>query len=110
MIHPTDTTYKLETERRLIESIRGHNIWIGDVGSLARFWVGRSRLQPTVRGGSDGRISIVLNLKRSDLPSGQVLALEARPGTPVPNILDATGEPIPFQSHLTNDRILLQLP
>jgi len=24
--------------------------------------------------------------------------------------LDATGEPIPFQSRLTNDRILLQLP
>ena len=110
LIHPTDTTYKLETERRLIDSIRGHNIWIGDVGSLVRFWVGRSRLQPTVRGESDGRISIVLNLKRSDLPSGQVLALEARPGTPVPNILDATGEPIPFQSRLTNDRILLQLP
>ncbi|MFQ5926724.1 MAG: hypothetical protein ACE5MH_04740 [Terriglobia bacterium] len=110
LIHPTDATYKLETERRLIEAHRGEDIWIGDVGSLARFWRGRARLRPVLRKKTNGGITIVLNLKRKELPSGQALVVEAQPGAAPPEVVDAEGELVPVRTRAAGDRIFLLLP
>jgi peptidoglycan/xylan/chitin deacetylase (PgdA/CDA1 family) len=110
LIHPTDITYKLETERRLIEAIRGDESWVGDVGSMARFWQARARLRPTVRVRSDGRPVIVLNLRRADVPSGQALVVESRPGSAVPQVQDAAGVPVPVRARAAKDRTFLLLP
>jgi hypothetical protein len=110
LIHPTDITYKLETERQLIEANRGSNIWIGDVGTVARFWRGRAQLRPSLGKGSDGREAIILNLNQADLPSGQTLVIEATHGAAIPQILDATGQPIPVRMRVTKDRVFLLLP
>lgn len=110
LIHPTNITYKLETERRLIEKNRGNDRWIGDVGSLARFWQGRARLRPVLRKQSDGSALIVLNLTRADLPPGQALAVESQPGAPVPPVQDAAGQPVPVRIRVAKDRIFLLLP
>ncbi len=110
LIHPTNITYKLETERRLIEANRGSETWIGDVGTMARFWRGRAQLRPSLGNGSDGREAITLNLKRADLPSGQTLVIEAQHGATVPPVLDASGQPIPVRTRVTKDRVFLLLP
>jgi peptidoglycan/xylan/chitin deacetylase (PgdA/CDA1 family) len=110
LIHPTDTSYKLQTERRLIAAHLGDETWIGDVGSLARFWRDRARLRPVVRRGKDGGAVIVLNLKRAELPSGQALVVEARPGASIPQIVDAAGEPIAVRARAADDRVVLLLP
>src|ERR1700730_3140247 len=110
LIHPTDITYKLETERQLIEANRGSNIWIGDVGTVARFWRGRAQLRPSLGKGSDGRGAITLNLKQADLPSGQTLVIEATHGAAVQQVLDATGQPIPVPTRVAKDRVFLLLP
>jgi hypothetical protein len=110
LIHPTNITYKLETERRLIEANRGSETWIGDVGTVARFWRGRAQLRPSLGNGSDGREAITLNLKRADLPSGQTLVIEAQHGATVPPVLDASGQPIPVRTRVTKDRVFLLLP
>lgn len=110
LIHPTDVTYKLETERRLIEAHRGQDIWIGDVGGLARFWHDRASLRPVLRKGRNGGTTIVLNLKRKELPSGQALVLEAQPGASSPVVVDAAGEPVPVRTRAAGDRIVLLLP
>ena len=110
LIHPTDTSYKLQTERRLIAAHLGDETWIGDVGSLARFWRDRARLRPVVRRGKDGGAVIVLNLRRAELPSGQALVVEAQPGASVPQIVDAAGEPIAVRARTADDRVVLLLP
>jgi peptidoglycan/xylan/chitin deacetylase (PgdA/CDA1 family) len=111
LIHPTDTTYKLETERRLIEAVRGRGTWIGAVGALASFWRGRGRLRPEVRQRADGRLVIVLrNMRRTEVPPGQALVVEAQPGRPVALVLDAQGRPIPTRTRAAGDRVFLLLP
>lgn len=110
LIHPTNITYKLETERRLIEANRGSETWIGDVGTVARFWRGRAQLRPSLRKQKDGKEAIILNLKQADLPSGQALVIEARQGTAVPQVLDAGGESVPVRMRITKDRVFLLLP
>ena len=110
LIHPTNITYKLETERRLIEANRGKDTWIGDVGTMARFWRGRAQLRPSLRRENDGQEAIILNLKRADLPSGQTLVIEAQHGAAVPQVLDAGGQPIPVRMRVAKDRIFLLLP
>jgi hypothetical protein len=110
LVHPTNITYKLETERRLIEANRGSNTWIGDVGTMARFWRGRAELRPLLRKENDGREAIILNLKQADLPSGQTLVIEAQHGVPVPPVLDATGQPIPVRTRVAKERVFLMLP
>jgi hypothetical protein len=110
LIHPTNITYKLETERRLIEANRGSETWIGDVGTVARFWRGRAQLRPSLQKENDGKEAIILNLKRADLPSGQTLVIEARHGAAVPQVLDAAGQSIPVRMRVTKDRVFLLLP
>ncbi len=110
LIHPTDVTYKLETERRLIEANRGTDTWIGAVGAMARFWEERARLRPVVGKGKDGRPVIVLNLSRAELPSGQALGVEMKQGAPAPQVQDAAGEPVPVRTRMDKDRIFLILP
>jgi len=38
LIHPTETGYKLKTEEKLLSSLQGRDIWIGDIGTYADFW------------------------------------------------------------------------
>jgi peptidoglycan/xylan/chitin deacetylase (PgdA/CDA1 family) len=110
LIHPTNITYKLETERRLIEANRGSETWIGDVGTMARFWRGRAQLRPSLHKENNGKEAIILNLKQVDLPSGQTLVIEARQGAAVPQVLDADGQSIPVRMRVTKDRVFLLLP
>jgi hypothetical protein len=110
LIHPTNVTYKLETERRLIEANRGSETWIGDVGTVARFWRGRAQLRPSLQKENDGKEAIILNLKQADLPSGQTLVIEARHGAAMPQVLDADGQSIPIRMRVTKDRVFLLLP
>jgi hypothetical protein len=110
LIHPTNITYKLETERRLIEANRGSETWIGDVGTMARFWRGRAQLRPSLRKDNDGKEAIILNLKQADLPSGQTLVIETTHGAAVPPVLDAAGQPIPVRTRVSKDRVFLLLP
>jgi len=109
LIHPTDVTYKLTAERRLLEAHRQGDIWIGDVGSLARFWRARARLRPEVRAGAEGT-TIVLNLPRDQLPSGQTLVVEVAPGAAAPAVVDNQGQPVPVRRRTAGDRVFLLLP
>jgi hypothetical protein len=110
LIHPTDVTYKLETERRLIEANRRDDTWIGDMGTLARFWRERARLRPSLRKADNGAFAIVLNVRRGELAPGQALVVEAQKGAPVPAVQDASGESIPVRTRVEQDRIVLVLP
>lgn len=111
LIHPTDTTYKLETERRLIEAVRGKDVWIGTVGALARFWRERALVHPELRRTSNGRPVIVLsNLPRAAIPPGQTLIVEAEPKAAFPQVVDAAGREVPVRGRMAADRILLPLP
>jgi peptidoglycan/xylan/chitin deacetylase (PgdA/CDA1 family) len=110
LIHPTDVTFKLETERRLIEAVRGSDIWIGGLGSMARFWRERDRLRPSLRKGNDGKPVIVLNCKREEIPTGQALVVEAHSGSPLPEVQDAAGKIIPVRIRAAKDRAYILLP
>ncbi|HVH67179.1 MAG TPA: hypothetical protein VM716_04875 [Gemmatimonadales bacterium] len=111
LIHPTDTTYKLETERRLIEAVRGKDVWIGTVGALARFWRERALVRPQLRRNSHGRPVIVLsNLRRAAIPRGQTLIVEAQPNAPLPQVLDAAGREIHVRGRVAGHAIVLELP
>jgi peptidoglycan/xylan/chitin deacetylase (PgdA/CDA1 family) len=110
LIHPTDVTYKLETERRLIEAVRGEDAWIGDMGTVARFWRERARLRPTLEKAHDGTVVIVLGLPRRELTHGQALVLEAQGGAPAPVVQDAARELVAVRTRVERDRMVLTLP
>jgi len=110
LIHPTDVTYKLETERRLITANRREDTWIGDMGAVARFWRERTRLRPTLQRTANGDFEIVLNLRRGELPSGQALVVEARHGVPTPPVRDVAGQLIVVRARPDQDRVYLVLP
>jgi hypothetical protein len=110
LIHPTDTTYKLETERRLVAANRGDGTWIGDMGSLARFWRERALLRPSLHEVDNGTFEVVLNLTRRELTLGQSLVVEVPAGGAVPVVRDTEGEPIPVRVRVEKDRIYLVLP
>ena len=109
LIHPTDTTFKLATERRLIQAVRGDSTWIGAVGELAAFWRGRSRLHPVVRLGAQQPVIVLTNLKRAGVPSGQSLVVETAAGAPVPRVVDAAGKAVPVRARSSGDRTVLLL-
>jgi peptidoglycan/xylan/chitin deacetylase (PgdA/CDA1 family) len=109
LIHPTDATYKLETERRLIEALRGEDIWIGEVGALARFWRDRSQLRPVLRVAPGEAVTIVLNLAKNDLPPGQTLVVEKLGSDAAPRILDAEGHTVAARVRLRNGCFFLTL-
>ena len=110
LLHPTDVTYRLETERRLIQAIHGEDSWIGDVGTLSRFWQERARLRPVLRVAGNGRVLVVLNFGRKELPSGQTLVVETHPGAPSPLVQDVAGEPISIRLRVVDGRAFLLLP
>jgi peptidoglycan/xylan/chitin deacetylase (PgdA/CDA1 family) len=110
LIHPSDATYKLETERRLIEALRGKDIWIGDVGSAARFWSDRDRLRPALRTAPGEPVTIVLNLAKRNLPPGQTLVVEGYEGGSAPRILDAEGQVVAARVRQEKGRFFLTLP
>jgi len=110
LIHPTDVTYKLETERRLLTANRREDTWIGDMGAVARFWRDRARLRPALHQNAAAGVEIVLNLRRGELPPGQALAVEAQQGRPAPSVKDAAGSPIPVRVRADQDRVYLVLP
>jgi peptidoglycan/xylan/chitin deacetylase (PgdA/CDA1 family) len=109
LVHPTDVTYKLETDRRLIEAVRGDDAWIGDVGTLSRFWQARARLHPVIKSKSDGKPLIVLGMKLADLPAGQALIIETGPGLDIPTVHDAVGATVPVRIHACKARSVLLL-
>jgi peptidoglycan/xylan/chitin deacetylase (PgdA/CDA1 family) len=110
LIHPTDTTFKLETERRLIQAVRGDSTWIGAVGELAKFWRDRARLHPVVRiGVNDQPVIVLANLKRASVPSAQSLVVETLPGKPLPRVVDAAGGTVPVRQRASGDRTVLLL-
>jgi peptidoglycan/xylan/chitin deacetylase (PgdA/CDA1 family) len=110
LIHPTNITYKLETERRLIEASRKSDIWIGDVGTMARFWRGRAQLRPSMRKEDDGKEVITLNLRQAEIPAGQTLVVEAQHALEAPQVLDAAGQSIRVRVRVAKGRIFLLLP
>ncbi len=110
LIHPTDATYKLEVERRLITEHLRKNVWIGDVGSVARFWRHRERLRPVLQKDPAGAIAIVLNMTKRELPPGQTLVVEGREGGRVPKVLDAAGDVVAVHVRSDGDRHYLLLP
>ncbi|HXQ28184.1 MAG TPA: polysaccharide deacetylase family protein [Gemmatimonadales bacterium] len=107
LIHPTDTTYKLATERRLIEAVQGPTAWIGTVGALARFWRDRARLHPTLvsRRGSP---VIVLEGMTSEVPVGQALVVEGLSAPP--RVVTADGKEVLVRPQVAGDRTLLVFP
>jgi peptidoglycan/xylan/chitin deacetylase (PgdA/CDA1 family) len=110
LLHPTDATYKMNTERRLIQACLKQDIWVGDLGSVARFWRDRSLIHPALRTEGAGNRSIHLNMAKKDLPSGQTLVMEHSEGNPVPQILDSTGQVIEARIIRGKDRLYLELP
>jgi hypothetical protein len=111
LIHPTDTTYKLTTERRLLEAVRGTDTWIGSVGALAAFWRGRARLHPDFAQRPGGRSVIMLrDTGAAALPPGQTLVLEAVARAAVPQVVTATGQHVPVRTRVARDRTFLRLP
>jgi peptidoglycan/xylan/chitin deacetylase (PgdA/CDA1 family) len=110
LIHPTDTTYKLATERRLLESVRATDIWIGTVGALAAFWRGRAGLHPALERRPGGRPVIVLRgVGAAALPAGQALVLERSATAAVPRVVTAAGKQVPVRTRVVGDRIFLLL-
>jgi len=115
LIHPTDTTYKLSTERRLIQHVRAGvegrtDTWIGPVGAVASFWRGRARLHPELEQRNGRPVIILRDLRRADLPAGQALVVEGHSPANVPRVLDAAGVEVPVRTRAAGDRIFLLLP
>jgi hypothetical protein len=92
LIHPTDTTYKLEAERRILARYRSQPVWVGTVSALGEFWARRSAagIRLERRGGA--------LVARVDQPAGALRGLALAVGSPVAQVIDRAGKPVPWRA------------
>ena len=110
LIHPTDTTYKLEAEERLLRAYQGQPVWIGNVSRFGLFARQRALVRLSIFAKRD-QLLLRLNRARGELPTGLTLAVEA--GTPRSRVVveDSEGQRIPFTTRENRraDRVFLVL-
>jgi len=108
LIHPTDTSYKLTAEERLLQACRQEPIWIGSVTQFGLFARARASIHATVVATRD-HLVIQLNQSRSKLPRGLTLAIGPN-GLRIPvAVRDRDGAEVPFTTTIKPDRMLLIL-
>jgi len=108
LIHPTDTTYKLEAEDRLLRYCRARPIWIGDVTRFGLFAKARAAVRVTSNR-VGGELILRLNRERAALPSGLTLAVEAEPSVSRVSVQDSQSSDVPYQAIDHGDRKFLVL-
>lgn len=108
LIHPTDTTYKLEAEERLLQAYVDKPVWIGDVTRFGLF--ARERARVRVAAFANGsQLLLRLNRPRAALPPGLTLVVES--GLPWASVTveDSEAKIIPFATLVRPDRNFLLL-
>jgi len=108
LVHPTDITYKLAAEERLLQAYRHKPIWIGSVTKYGLF----ARARATVRAtpfAYDDHIEIRLNQPRAKLPQGLTLAMESGLRWNALSVRDSNGVEVPFTTSSHADRKMLIL-
>jgi hypothetical protein len=108
LIHPTDTTYKLEAEDRLLRYCRARPIWIGDVTRFGLFAKARAAVRVTSNR-VGGELILGLNRERAALPPGLTLAVEAEPSVSRVSVQDSQSSDVPYQAIDHGDRKFLVL-
>lgn len=108
LVHPTDTTYKLTAEERLLQAYRDKPIWIGSVTRFGLFARARAAVRVTAFA-ADDHIELRLNQPRASLPHGLTLAIESGPRWKLVSVRDNAGADIPFTTVEQVDRRLLIL-
>ena len=108
LIHPTDTSFKLHAEERLLQACRQEPVWIGSVTQFGLFARARASIRATVVARAD-RLVIHLNRTRSQLPRGLTLAIEPPARRAAIAVRDSAGVDIPFTTAMKPDRTLLIL-
>jgi hypothetical protein len=109
LIHPTDVTFKLTAEERLLQSCRQKPVWIGSVTRFGLF----ARSRAAVRVGAfsvDHRLLLRLNQPRSALPEGLTLVIEEMAGLwPEITVQDSEGAQVPMKIVAKTGRKLIVL-
>jgi len=108
LVHPTDVTYKLKAEERLLQAYRHKPVWIGSVTRYGLFAHARAAVRAAAFA-CDDHIEIRLNQPRAKLPPGLTLALEFGPRWTTLSIRDSEGAEIPFTTSSRADRRMLIL-
>ncbi len=108
LVHPTDVTYKLTAEQRLLEAYRHKPIWIGSVTRYGLFARARAAVRATPYA-CDDHIEIRLNQPRAKLPHGLTLVMESGPRWDAVSVRDSDGADIPFATIPHADRRMLVL-
>jgi peptidoglycan/xylan/chitin deacetylase (PgdA/CDA1 family) len=108
LIHPTDTTYKLVAEERLLQAYREKSIWIGSVTRFGLFARARAAVRLSAFA-SDDRVEIRLNQSRAALPQNLTLAIESGSRWSLVSVRDNAGADIPFTTIAHGDRRWLVL-
>ena len=104
LIHPTDTTYKLEVERRILARYRGQPVWVGTVAALGEFWNRRADTSVRLERSGDKLVA------RVDQPASALGGLALAVGSPAPTqVLDRAGKPVPWQAVTVAGQRLLVL-
>lgn len=108
LIHPTDTTYKLEAEDRLLRYCRTRPIWISDVTRFGLFAKARAAVRVTIER-AGGELILRLNRERAALPSGLTLAVETEASVSRVSVQDSRSSDVPYQAIDHGDRKFLVL-
>ncbi|HLN02945.1 MAG TPA: polysaccharide deacetylase family protein [Bryobacteraceae bacterium] len=108
LVHPTDITYKLTAEERLLQAYRHKPIWIGSVTKYGLFARARAAVRATPFA-YDDHIEIRLNQPSAKLPQGLTLAMESGPRWNAVSVRDSDGLEIPFTALSHADRRMLIL-
>jgi len=70
LMHTSDTRtldYKLRAQEALIKAVTAMGGWVGDLSTVGKFWLDRSRLQVEAEASKDGGLILLLNTADKDL-------------------------------------------
>jgi len=108
LIHPTDTSYKLAAEERLLQACRRKSFWIGSVTQFGLFSRARASIRVSAFA-SENQIVLRLNQPKAQLPAKLTLAVEPDRRWSSISVRDSEGADIPFTTSVEPDRKLLIL-
>lgn len=108
LIHPTDTSFKIRAEERLLQASRQKPIWIGSVTRFGLFARARASIRLAWRASED-QIMVRLNQPRTALPRGLTLAMGQDSRYRHIVIRDNQGTDVPFTTAIRSDRKFLTL-
>jgi peptidoglycan/xylan/chitin deacetylase (PgdA/CDA1 family) len=106
LMHPSDTrtrTYKLQAQELIMKAVSADGGWMGDLGTVGRFWRSRAGVHFTTQAGADGSLVIRVDARGEDLDPA--IGFEISGPARVVTVVDGQGKTLSYSFASRNGKL-----